>query len=460
MERVEQLAMERVTKELVQGLQEMEIAFNTLPSSRGDFVFVTYTFGLGADEWSRLVARKIMEVRNNGQGVARVPMLFPKLIYLFDEELHGEGKPMREDFKFAVYCQSQTMFPDLCSLTGYSVENDICDVYKKYHVATSAMGCRSYLSPYFERGGYTPADEDDKPVTVGRGNLGVISLNLPLIYQRAKVDGTDFYELLDKYLEMACQLHLRTKTFLGSKKASTHPLAYCQGGFYGGHLKPDDKIAPVLESFTASIGITALHELTVLHNGHSLYEDNSFAKEVMEHINNYCARFKEEHHIMVSTYGTPAESYAGTQMKQFQDMFGVIEGVSDKEYMTNSFHCDVREEINPFQKQDAEFELFHMMNGGHIQYCRVNTKDNFEANLALADRAMKMGYYFGVNFNNCICNSCSHCELDMGDTCPVCGSHDITEINRVSGYLGYSRIHGDTRFNESKLAEVRDRKSM
>ena len=460
MERVEQLAMERVTKELVQGLQEMEIAFNTLPSSRGDFVFVTYTFGLGTDEWSRLVARKIMEVRNNGQGVAKVPMLFPKLVYLYDEELHDEGKPMREDFKYAVYCQSQTMFPDLLGLTGASVENDANDVYKKYHVATSPMGCRSYLSPYFERGGYTPEDENDKPVTVGRGNLGVISLNLPLIYQRAKVDGTDFYELLDKYLEMACQLHLRTKTFLGSKKASTHPLAYCQGGFYGGHLKPEDKIAPVLESFTASIGITALHELTVLHNGHSLYEDNSFAKEVMEHINDYCAKFKEEHHIMVSTYGTPAESYAGTQMKQFQDMFGVIEGVSDKEYMTNSFHCDVREEINPFQKQDAEFDLFHMMNGGHIQYCRVNTKDNFEANLALADRAMKMGYYFGVNFNNCICNSCSHCELDMGDTCPVCGSHDITEINRVSGYLGYSRIHGDTRFNESKLAEVRDRKSM
>ena len=179
----------------------------------------------------------------------------------------------------------------------------------------------------------------------------------------------------------------------------------------------------------------------------------------MEHINDYCAKFKAEHHIMVSTYGTPAESYAGTQMKQFQDMFGVIEGVSDKEYMTNSFHCDVREEIDPFQKQDAEFDLFHMMNGGHIQYCRVNTKDNFEANLALADRAMKMGYYFGVNFNNCICMECGHNELDM-EVCPNCGSHDITEINRVSGYLGYSRIHGDTRFNESKRAELRDRKSM
>ena len=139
-ERVHEVAMELVIKELVQGLQEMEIAFNTLPSSRGDFVFVTYTFGLGTDEWSRLVARKIMEVRNGGQGVAKVPMLFPKLVYLFDEELHADGKPMREDFKFAVYCQSQTMFPDLLGLTGASVDNDANDVYKKYHVATSPMG--------------------------------------------------------------------------------------------------------------------------------------------------------------------------------------------------------------------------------------------------------------------------------------------------------------------------------
>ena len=453
-------ALEETEKELQQGLQAMEIAFNTLPSSRGDFVFVTYTFGLGKTKWARMVARKIMEVRNAGQGEARVPMLFPKLIYLFDHNLHGKGKELREDYEYAVYCQSQTMFPDFCSLTGYSVENDICDIYKRYGVATSAMGCRSYLSPYYERGGFHPKDENDKPVTVGRGNLGVISINIPLIYQRAKVDGLDFYELLDKYLEMACQLHLRTKSFLGSKKASTHPLAYCQGGFYNGYLEPDDKIESVLESFTASIGITALHELTVLHCGRSLYEDNSFAKEVMQHINDYCTDFKEKYHIAVATYGTPAESYAGVQMKQFVKMFGVIEGVSDKEYMTNSFHCDVREEINPLQKQDAEFDLFHMMNGGHIQYCRVNTKDNLQGNIALVDRAMDYGYYFGINFNNCICMECGHSELDMGDTCPNCGSHDITEINRVSGYLGYSRIHGDTRMNNTKMAEIKDRKSM
>ena len=103
-------------------------------------MFVTYTFGLGKTKWARMVARKIMEVRNAGQGEARVPMLFPKLIYLFDHNLHGKGKELREDYEYAVYCQSQTMFPDFCSLTGCSVENDICDIYKRYGVATSAMG--------------------------------------------------------------------------------------------------------------------------------------------------------------------------------------------------------------------------------------------------------------------------------------------------------------------------------
>ena len=462
LDKVKKLAFRKVIKELEQGLQAMEIAFNTLPSSRGDFVFVTYTFGLGQDEWSRLVAKKIMEVRNAGQGVARIPQLFPKLVYLYDKELHAEGKPMREDFVNAVYCQSQTMFPDLLSMTpGENVDTDgnYFEVYGKYGVPTSPMGCRSFLSPYYEKGGFHQVDENDKPVTVGRGNLGVISLNLPLIYMLAKREDTDFYEVLHHYLNMAFNIHLRTKGFLGSKKASTHPLAYCQGGFYNGHLNPEDKIEPVLESFTASIGITALHELTILHTGHGIYEDNTFAKEVMQYINDECAKYKEENHIAVATYGAPAESLCRTQVVQFRNEFGIVPGVSDKEYFTNSFHCSVALEINPFQKQDAEYDLFHMLMGGHIQYVRVNTKDNLQANLALADRAMELGYYFGVNLHNCYCEDCGHNFLD-GTNCPECGSGNITEINRVSGYLGYSRIKGGSRMNDGKLAEIHDRVSM
>lgn len=458
---VRRQALEETQRELEQGIQAMEIAYNTLPSSRGDFVFVTYTFGLQTDKWGKMVSQTIMDVRRGGQGAEgrKVPVLFPKLVFLFDHDKHGKGQPHRDLFESAVYCQSQCQFPDLLSLTGDSTENDICDIYKRYGVATSPMGCRSYLTPYFERGGFYPADEHDKPITVGRGNCGVISLNLPLIYQRAKVDGKDFYELLDHYLTMCFNLHLRTRTFLCGKSASTHPLAYEQGGFYGGNLQPTDRIEEVLKRFTYSIGITALHELTVLHTGKGIYQNDQFACEVMDFINDRCAEFKAKEGIAVATYGTPAESLCGTQVKQFRKMFGIIEGVSDKEYFNNSFHVNVDADINPFQKQDAEYNLFHKMNGGHIQYCRVLTKDNFQANLALCDRAMDYGYYFGINFADCYCADCGHNFLD-GETCPHCGSANITEINRVSGYLGYSRIAGDSRMNEAKLADIKDRKSM
>jgi ribonucleoside-triphosphate reductase len=179
----------------------------------------------------------------------------------------------------------------------------------------------------------------------------------------------------------------------------------------------------------------------------------------MDFINDRCAEFKAKEGIAVATYGTPAESLCGTQVKQFRKMFGIVEGVSDKEYFNNSFHVNVDADINPFQKQDAEYNLFHKMNGGHIQYCRVLTKDNLQANLALCDRAMDYGYYFGINFADCYCADCGHNFLD-GETCPHCGSANITEINRVSGYLGYSRIAGDSRMNEAKLADIKDRKSM
>lgn len=138
---VRQEAMERTQRELEQGIQAMEIAYNTLPSSRGDFVFVTYTFGLQDDKWGKMVSQTIMDVRRGGQGAdgKKVPVLFPKLVFLFDHDKHGKGKPSRDLFESAVYCQSQCQFPDLLSLTGDSTENDICDIYKRYGVATSPI---------------------------------------------------------------------------------------------------------------------------------------------------------------------------------------------------------------------------------------------------------------------------------------------------------------------------------
>lgn len=156
-----------------------------------------------------------------------------------------------------------------------------------------------------------PADENDAPVFVGRFNIGAISLHLPMIYAKAKQGGKDFYEILDYYMEMIRQLHVRTYEYLGEMRASINPLAFCEGGFYGGHLGIHDKIKPLLKSATASFGITALNELQELHNQKSLVEDGQFALEVMEYINKKVNEFKEKDGNLYAIYGTPAENLCG-----------------------------------------------------------------------------------------------------------------------------------------------------
>lgn len=150
------------------------------------------------------------------------------------------------------------MYPDWLSLTG---DGYVAEMYKKYGRVISPMGCRAFLSPWFERGGMKPADADDKPVFVGRFNVGAVSLHLPMILAKARAESRDFYEVLDYYLEMIRGVHKRTYEYLGEMKASTNPIMYCEGGVYGGHLKPSEKIKPLLKPMTASFGITALNEL-------------------------------------------------------------------------------------------------------------------------------------------------------------------------------------------------------
>lgn len=154
-----------------------------------------------------------------------------------------------------------------------------------------------------------------------------------------------------------------------------------------------------------------------------------------------------------------AESLAGLQVEQFRAKYGVIEGVSDKPYVSNSFHCHVSENINPVEKQDLEGRFWDYFNGGKIQYCRYPVNYNKEAIKALVRRAMDKGFYEGVNLSLAYCEECGYEELEM-DVCPKCGSRLITKIDRMNGYLGYTRVHGETRYNDSKNAEIADRVSM
>ena len=319
--------------------------------------------------------------------------------------------------------------------------------------------CRASLSPYYKNGGMKPLDKFDEPIFVGRCNLGAVSLNLPMILQKSRVENKDFYEVLGYYLELIRNLHKKTFNYLSEKKASTNPLAYCEGGFYGGNLKPDEKIGKILKPMTLSFGITALNELQQLYNQHSLVEDNSFALEVMKYINKRLNEFKEEDGLLYAVYGTPAETLAGLQSKQFRAKYGVIKNVSDRPYVSNSFHCGVWEHISPITKQNKERAFWDLFNGGKIQYCKYPVSYNKEAMKTLVRRAMEYGFYEGINLDLSYCEDCGYEQLDM-DKCPKCGSEMITKINRMNGYLGYTRVHGKTRYNDSKNAEIKDRVSM
>ncbi|MBQ2120736.1 MAG: anaerobic ribonucleoside-triphosphate reductase, partial [Peptococcaceae bacterium] len=331
--------------------------------------------------------------------------------------------------------------------------------YKKYGKVISPMGCRAFLSPWYERGGIHPADDEDQPVFVGRFNIGAISLHLPMILAKSRQESRDFYEVLDYYLNLIRKLHIRTYDYLGEMRASTNPLAYCEGGFYGGHLNIQDKIKPLLKTATASFGITALNELQQLYNKKSLVEDGAFALEVLEYINKKINEFKEEDGNLYAIYGTPAESLTGLQVQQFRAKFGIIENVSDHAYVSNSFHCHVSEEITPIEKQNLEFRFWELCNGGKIQYVKYPIDYNMEALKTLVRRAMDMGFYEGVNLSLAYCDDCGHQELEM-DVCPKCGSRNLTKIERMNGYLSYSRVKGDTRLNDAKMVEISERKSM
>lgn len=618
-EKARSYAVNKVKRDFEQGWQGLEYKLNTVASSRGDYPFTTFTFGLSTEDFGIMASETCLRVRMNGQGKDghKKPVLFPKLVFLYDENLHGPGKELEELFNIGIECSSKTMYPDWLSLTG---EGYVPSMYKKYNKIVSPMGCvegkevityvykdklykdtfenmwsminsditdigqssfsdinrvidltnynvkifdamesfvkvkylirnvqsnwckvsfsngksitcttdhpfhtysrgriyaidltigdtvafsntdnkgmyitkitsieffnkeqysydvttesdhftvsgmysyncRAFLSPWYEKGGMEPEDENDYPVFVGRFNCGVVSINFPMIAAKAINENKDFYDVLDYYLEMIRNIHKRTYDYLGEMRASTNPLQFCEGGFYGGYLNPDDKIRPLLKYSTFSYGITALNELNRMYNGKSIKEDGQFPLEVMEYINNKLAEYKKEDNILYAVYGTPAESYCYTQVKQFRKKYGIIKNVSDKEYMSNSFHCHVSEDITPIEKQDKEYRFWNLFNGGKIQYVKYPIGYNIKAIKNLVRRAMKMGFYEGVNLSLAFCEDCGHEELNM-DVCPVCGSRNLTKVERTCGYLGYSRVKGNTRFNDGKMAEIADRVSM
>lgn len=502
-------ALASVEREAEQGFQAFEYKMNTISSSRGSFMFSTLTFGLEQRPLGKMISKAILKVRAEGQGKEgqKIPAIFPKLVFLYDEKLHGEGMPLRDVYLAAIKCSSEAQYPDYLNLRSNNPIGDVpygspADIYTRFSngiprwylgkdgkvaederfvdCVISPMGCRAYLSPFFVDDYKHPTKESFyefpgcKPVYTGRWNGGPISLNLPMIFMKSKKEGKDFYKVLDYYLEMIRQIHLKTRDYLSRLKASCDPLVFTQGGFFGGHLKDDDPIASQLYQTTFSYGFTALNELQELYNGKYLDDDHEFAYKVEKHIVDYFTKYKDADKCEYTLYATPAESLAYTQRDEFVKKYGVVncgenvDPVGSHEYWTNSFHDPVWVDI-PLAHFDKKFadekEGFDLAGGGHIVYYRIPTGKNLQLIDKIVTTAMRYNFYYGVNIAKSYCQDCGYkWDNDKFYQCPKCHSTNLVSISRVCGYLGYTRLpsHGEaaTRMAKGKLAEIAERKVM
>ena len=432
-----------VLENIKQGLQSLQHHINSNVSARGDTPFITFSFGCidGEDElFNEFQLAACLELLKYRQ---KVEMTFPKLVCLYSTPIMEKYPILLDE---CIETNRTTLYPDYVSLDeGYSGE-----LYKKYKLCHTPMGCRSFPTPL---GGY-----ENPQKTVGLFNVGVVSLNLPLIYMECSKKKLNFIGEVKRYTKMCIDFLDRRYEQIASMKCSSNPLGFCEGGFVGGNKNPDDLVGDIVNNMGASIGITALNELSVLRNGCELHlcdeEDYRNIVEIVEAIkelvNKNCSN--ERHY---SLYGTPAESLCGTQCEQFRKRFGIVDGISDKPYFNNSFHMPVTADISPIVKMNLEYGLFHIINGGHIQYVRVDEPENKQAIKKLVKYGMKNGFYQGININCISCEDCGEHFRKHPTVCPKCGSKNILEVGRVCGYKGFMN-----RMNDAKLAEIAERKCM
>ncbi|NFO99067.1 hypothetical protein FDC62_12900 [Clostridium botulinum] len=309
--------------------------------------------------------------------------------------------------------------------------------------------CRAYLSPYFP-------PNSNKPIFTGRANCGAITLNTVRYAIESKGDKEQYFKLLQENFNKALKVHIYTYNKLKDVKASSNPLMFCEGGFHI-KLQPDDRIEEVIKTFTWSFGYIGLTEASYLMTGKHIHEDNSFAIEVLKKIEELVEKAKFKYGLLFAIYGSPAESLSYKFRDVDYEKYGEIEGVTDKEYYMNSFHCDVKAHINPIQKQNIELPMFNISKGGRIHYSEFPTTKNKKAIKQVIDAGMKKGLYEGVNLELDICNECGHQGEFKNGICTHCGSTNITSVCRVCGYLGYKKLNNDTRLNHGKKAEVENR---
>ena len=443
----------RLKDELRSGVQTIQYQINTLMTTNGQSPFVTLFLHMDEeDEYVEETVAIIKEILNqrlkgtkNEKGVFVTPA-FPKLVYVLDENNCLKGGRYDAVTRLAARCSAKRMYPDYISAKKMR-ENYEGNVF-------SCMGCRSFLSPW--------KDEKGSYKWEGRFNQGVVSLNLPQIGILAKGEEKVFWKLLDERLELCYEALMCRHKALEGTVSDVSPIHWQYGAI--ARLKKGEKIDQYLHGgySTMSLGYIGLYETTYLMKGcsHTSHEGKDFALRVMDRMKNAAASWKKETGIGFSLYGTPAESLCYRFARIDREKFGDIKNVTDKGYYTNSYHVDVRENIDAFSKFVFESEFQNKSLGGAISYVEIPNLNN---NLEALEELIKFIYdniqygEFNTKFDYChVCGFDGEIEIndDMEWECPQCHNKDHSKMNvtrRTCGYLG------ENFWNAGKTKEIRAR---
>ena len=463
-EKIEKIVESRLRDEIRKGVQTIQYQVVTLLTTNGQAPFVTVFMYLGEakNEQERkdlaLIIEEILEQRYQGvkneDGVWVTPA-FPKLIYVLEEDNIHEDSPYYYLTKLAAKCTARRMVPDYIS-EKKMLELKI-DKNGEGHCYT-CMGCRSFLTPYVD-------PVTNEPKYYGRFNQGVVTINLVDVALSSGGNKEKFWQIIDERLELCHRALMCRHERLKGTPSDVAPILWQYGAL--ARLKKGETIDKLLYGgySTISLGYAGLYECVKYMTGksHTDPEATPFALDVMEAMNAACRKWKAQHNIDFSLYGTPLESTTYKFAKCLQHRFGVVEGINDKGYITNSYHVHVTEEINAFDKLKFEAQFQHLSPGGAISYVEVPDMQN---NLEAVLQVMKFIYdniiYAELNTKSDYCQVCGwdgEIQIEEVDgkliwKCPKCGNTDQDKMNvarRTCGYIG-------TQFwNQGRTQEIRDR---
>ena len=450
---VEKLAHARTIDELKSGVQTIQYQINTLMTTNGQSPFVTLFLNLQEDDpylkENAMIVEEVLRQRlegiKNEKGVYITPA-FPKLVYVLDEHNCLKGGKYDYITELAVKCSAKRMYPDYISAKKMR-ENYEGNVF-------SPMGCRSFLAPW--------KDEHGNYKFEGRFNQGVVSLNLPQIGILARGDEEKFWALLDERLDLCFEALMCRHNALKKVHAGSSPIHWQYGAI--ARLPKNAPIEPLLYGGYSSIslGYIGLYEVTKLMRGcsHTTPEGQEFALKVMHRLRKACDDWKKQTNIGFALYGTPAESLCYRFARIDKERFGTIPDITDKGYYTNSYHVDVREKIDAFDKFTFESQFQKISTGGCISYVEIpNMRHNLEALKEVVRFIYDNIQYAEFNTKSDYCQVCGYDgEIIINDDnqweCPCCHNKDQSKMNvtrRTCGYLG------ENFWNVGKTKEIKAR---